>query len=137
MIASLYTENATLLPPGAPAVKGRQNIRDFWKAFLDAGAADPVVRPVSVEGAGELAYEVGDYQVTLPNPQGGGTTRQQGKYLVVWKRQSATARATHIRWPQSLGGCCLSPPATDQEANKAAPEQRECRWLGHIGQCGR
>ena len=87
-ISSLYDENATLLPPGAPPIKGRQNIRDFWKNFLEAGAVDPVVRPVSVEGAGDLAYEIGEYQVTLPNPQGGGTSRQHGKYLVVWKRQS-------------------------------------------------
>jgi uncharacterized protein (TIGR02246 family) len=87
-IASLYVEDATLLPPGAPPVKGRQNIRDFWKAFLDAGATEPVLRSASIEGAGDLAYEIGEYQVTMPNPQGGGTATQHGKYLVVWKRQS-------------------------------------------------
>ena len=87
-IAGLYAENATLLPPGTPPIKGRQKIRDFWKAFLEA-ASDPVVRPVFVEGTGDVAYEIGEYQVTLRNPQGGGTSRQHGKYLVVWKRQSA------------------------------------------------
>ncbi|HYR82488.1 MAG TPA: DUF4440 domain-containing protein [Terriglobia bacterium] len=86
-IASLYTENATLLPPGMPPIKGRPKIRDFWKGFLEA-AADPVVKPAFVEGAGDLVYEIGEYQVTLPKPQGGGTSRQPGKYLVVWKRQS-------------------------------------------------
>ena len=65
----------------------RLGIRDFWKAFLEA-ASDPVVRPVFVEGTGDVAYEIGEYQVTLRNPQGGGTSRQHGKYLVVWKRQS-------------------------------------------------
>src|SRR5688500_12564519 len=68
-IASLYAENATLLPPGAPPVKGSQNIRAFWKSFLEAGAEDPVVRSVFVEGTGDLAYEIGEYQVTLPNPE--------------------------------------------------------------------
>jgi uncharacterized protein (TIGR02246 family) len=87
-IASLYTEDATLLPPGSGPVKGRQNIRDFWNAFFAAGAADPVVTTLSVEGDGGLAYEIGSYEATMPNPEGAGTSRQGGKYLVVWKRQS-------------------------------------------------
>jgi uncharacterized protein (TIGR02246 family) len=39
-LASLYAEDATLLPPGMPAIKGRQNIQKFFEGFFAAGASD-------------------------------------------------------------------------------------------------
>ena len=87
-LASFYTDDATLLPPGSPLINGKSNIQRFWQTFLDAGAADPKLRTVSVEASGELAYEIGTYDAIMPNPQGGGTARSSGKYLVVWKRQA-------------------------------------------------
>lgn len=85
-IASCYTEDATLLPPGSPAVKGRSHIQAFWQSLLEAGASDAKLRTVSVESSGELAYEVGAYDAILPSA-GGGTEKSSGKYLVVWRRQ--------------------------------------------------
>ena len=86
-IANLYTEDATLLPPGSPPVKGRASIRAFWQAFFDAGASDAKVRVVEVASeGGDLAYEIGAFEANMPQPQG-GTARAEGKYVVVWKRQ--------------------------------------------------
>ena len=85
-LASFYTADATLLPPGSPMITGSSNIRGFWQSFLDAGAADPNLRTVSVESSGELAYEIGTFDAIMPRP-GGGTARSSGKYLAVWKRQ--------------------------------------------------
>ena len=85
-IASLYAEDATLLPPGQPAIRGRSNIRAFWQSFLAAGASDAALKAVSVESSGELAYEIGEWTANLPLPTG-GIGRQNGKYLVVHKRQ--------------------------------------------------
>jgi uncharacterized protein (TIGR02246 family) len=85
-IAGLYTENATLMPPGAPSIKGRANIQAFWQAFFAAGASDVKVRPVEVSSSGDMAYEIGAFEAILPNPQG-GTSPATGKYLVAWKRQ--------------------------------------------------
>jgi len=85
-LAAFYLEDATLLPPGSPAIKGRSNIQNFWQGFLAAGASDPTIRTTSVESSGELAYEIGTYEVTMPKPDGSGTERSLGKYLVVWKR---------------------------------------------------
>src|SRR5262245_22859868 len=85
-IANLYGEDATLLPPGSPALKGRQNIQQYWQAFFDAGASDAQIRSVEVNTLGDTAYEIGEYEATLPVPQG-GTARSQGKYVVIWKRQ--------------------------------------------------
>ena len=86
-IAALYAENATLLPPGQPAIKGRQNIQAFWQGFFDAGASDAKLKSVEIAGSGAFVYEIGEYSAMMPQPTG-GTARGTGKYLVVWERQS-------------------------------------------------
>jgi uncharacterized protein (TIGR02246 family) len=86
-IANMYAEDATLLPPGSPLIKGRANIRAFWQAFFDAGASDARIRTVEVGSSGDLAYEIGTYQANMPQPQG-GVAPGSGKYVVAWRRQT-------------------------------------------------
>ena len=85
-IAALYTESATLLPPGMPPIKGRQNIEGFWRAFFDAGASDAKLKSTEIAGSGTLVYEIGEYSAMMPQPTG-GTAPGTGKYLVVYERQ--------------------------------------------------
>jgi uncharacterized protein (TIGR02246 family) len=85
-MAALYAENATLLPPGQPAITGRQNIQGFWQGFFDAGASDASLKSVQISGSGDLAYEVGEFSAMMPQPSG-GTAPGTGKYLVVFERQ--------------------------------------------------
>src|SRR5437762_12592312 len=85
-IGRIYAEDATLLPQGSPAIKGRANIQAFWQSFFNAGASDAKLRVVEVEVSGDTAYEIGAFDANLPVPQG-GTARTTGKYVVVWKRQ--------------------------------------------------
>ena len=85
-IASMYTDDATLLPQGVPPVKGRKNIQQFWEGFFAAGASDAHIRVVDVSTVGDIAYEIGAWEANMPQPQG-GTARAQGKYVVIWKRQ--------------------------------------------------
>jgi ketosteroid isomerase-like protein len=87
-MASFYSADATLLPPGSPAIQGQGNIQGFWQGFLDAGAAEPKIQTLSVESSGDLAFEIGTYSAIMPNPQTGVPGPSSGKYLVVWKRQS-------------------------------------------------
>jgi uncharacterized protein (TIGR02246 family) len=85
-IAALYAENATLLPPGQPAISGRQNIQAFWQGFFDAGASDARLKSIQIVGSGDLAYEIAEYSAMMPQPSG-GTAPGTGKYLVVLERQ--------------------------------------------------
>jgi uncharacterized protein (TIGR02246 family) len=94
-VASLYTEDATLLPQGAPAFKGRQNIQQFFEGFFAAGASDPKVRPVEVVAMGDMAYEIGTWAANMPVPQG-GTVPSEGKYVVIWKRQADGNVKLHV-----------------------------------------
>ena len=86
-IAAFYAENATLLPPGMPAIKGRHNIQNFWQGLLDAGASDARLKSVEIRGSEPFLYEIGEYSAMMPQPTG-DTAPGNGKYLVVWERQS-------------------------------------------------
>jgi uncharacterized protein (TIGR02246 family) len=94
-IANMYTDDATLMPPGAPPIKGRNNIQQFWQSFMDAGAGDVKLRVTEVNSFGDTAYEIGSFEAKLPNPQG-GTVRGQGKYVVIWKRQPDGSSRLHV-----------------------------------------
>jgi ketosteroid isomerase-like protein len=85
-IAKLYDENAVLMPPGAPAVKGRAAIRDFLvKEAQGAGQAGMVFSfgEVSDGGAnGNLGWSSGSYVVKDKD----GKVVETGKYLSVNKK---------------------------------------------------
>ena len=102
-IAALYAENATLLPPGQPAIIGRQNIQGFWQGFFDAGASDARLKSIQIAGSGDLAYEIGEYSAMMPQPSG-GTAPGTGKYLVVFEaaaRRQAPDGGGHVQ-PERL-----------------------------------
>jgi uncharacterized protein (TIGR02246 family) len=87
LVSGFYTEDATLLPPNAPLVRGADNIRGFWQGVLDAGAGDVTLETTQVDASGDLAYGVGRYSFTMP-AEGGERGRDRGKYLVVFRRQA-------------------------------------------------
>ena len=82
-VAALYTEDAYVLPPGSPMVKGRAAIEAFWRQaaqqMTDAKLATVDVLPLGRSAAREIGT------VTLK-------TKSQppqeivGKYVVVWRR---------------------------------------------------
>lgn len=87
LVRDFYTDDAVLLPPGIPAIKGGKAIHGFWKGMVDAGAADVSLQTVTVESSGDFAYEVGEARFTMPDGKG-GKSPQSLKYLVVFKRQT-------------------------------------------------
>src|SRR3954447_26551538 len=87
LVSAFYAADAQLLPPNAPVIRGAEAIRQFWQGVLDAGGADVTLDTTLVDMSGELAYGIGQYSFTLPSASG-GRTRDEGKYLVVYRRQS-------------------------------------------------
>src|SRR4051812_9350295 len=77
-----YTEDAQLLPPNAPLVRGKAAIRDFWTAFMTAGPSDASLQSDTIDASGDLAYCTGRYAFTM------GGERHEGKYVVVYRRQA-------------------------------------------------
>ncbi len=83
-VAGFYTDDASLLPPEAEMIQGMAAVQEFWAAGLPEGGSALTLNTVSVDGAGEFAYEVGTW--SMPAAEGEGGAVEQGKYLVVWKR---------------------------------------------------
>ena len=80
-IASLYAEDAVVMPPNQPMVKGRANIEAHWKGEIQQGGTNLQLTPVESAISGSQAFEVGTMTMTLP---GGKTDR--GKYVAILKR---------------------------------------------------
>ena len=87
-LGAVYTEDATLLPPGSPPIRGRDGIRQVWQAVMDSGvrAVSLQTDDLEVAGSGDLAREIGTGTLTI---RGAGGQRQTAtvKIVVVWKRQ--------------------------------------------------
>lgn len=83
-LASLYTEDAAVLPPDAERIDGREDIQAMWQSFMDAGVADLELETVELRPHGDSASEVGTFTITAPDGQGGRVT-VGGKYIVLWR----------------------------------------------------
>ena len=80
-----YAEDATLLPPNAPPVKGRAAIQAMFEAFPPS--SNVKFDPIDVDGRGDLAYVRGDYAMTL-NPPGAPPLVDKGKYVEIHRKQA-------------------------------------------------
>ena len=84
-LASLYTEDATLLPPpNAPIIKGREGVEAYWAAGFQMGLKDVVLTTVEVMAMGDMVCEIGEADATF-HPEGMEAFKDKGKYLVIWK----------------------------------------------------
>jgi len=86
-VASVYSEDAVLLPPDAAMVRGRTAIKDFWQGVREMGVKEAALETVEVQHEGTTAYEIGAYTLNIQTP-GAEQSTQRGKYVVVWKRQN-------------------------------------------------
>ena len=83
-VAAAYTEDAVLLPPNAPAVKGRDEIRRWFEANEQNTSIDLEIAEIEVRG--DLAYVWGLSTVTIEEP-GAEAIVFSGKYLDIRRKQ--------------------------------------------------
>ncbi|GAB3958370.1 hypothetical protein GCM10028805_52570 [Spirosoma harenae] len=81
--AMLYDENASLLPPNEPIVKGRENIQKYWQAFIDAGVIDATTKTIDAKSDGKLGYEIGTFAIHFKGSKG-DTLLEKGKYTEIF-----------------------------------------------------
>lgn len=85
---ALWDEDGIQMPPGVPAVVGRdaiyQRVRPVHQRMDLEGFTITVEE---VEAVGPWAYARGVYTVSMTPKVGGETTRINGKYLTVFRRQ--------------------------------------------------
>jgi len=81
----LYAEDAMVLPPNAPAVKGQEAIIDMVRSFPPF--SDYRQEPKEIEGSGNLAYDCQSYSMTF-TPPGVPAFKETGKLVWIWKKQA-------------------------------------------------
>jgi uncharacterized protein (TIGR02246 family) len=79
-VAAFYTPEATILPPGAPAMTGRAQIQAFWQqAVRQLKHLDLQAKSVTPLGP-SVAREIGAFTAEM------GGQPVTGKYVVIWRR---------------------------------------------------
>jgi len=78
-VAAFYADDAFFMPPGTPALHGRDAIRAAWTALLGAGKATLTLTTDTVIQSCDVATEVGRYTVA-------GVENDKGKYAVTWRK---------------------------------------------------
>lgn len=85
-VAQIYAIDAKLLPPNDKMIEGRANIQTFWAGAIGAGLKLTSLSITTLTPAGNLLVETGKYVSTIPGA-GGATITDEGKYVVVWRRE--------------------------------------------------
>jgi len=88
-VAALYTEEAKLLPPNRQMIVGREGIQAHYQGIFDAGGRDLQLTVIELSVNGDMAHEVGKYTLTI-QPEEGEAISDNGKYLVIWKRENGS-----------------------------------------------
>jgi uncharacterized protein (TIGR02246 family) len=98
----IYTENATILPPGAEIIKGKESITAFWKGAREMGVKEAELETVEVIPIGEdVACEIGKYVLRI-QPKGGELFTDRGKILMVWRLVDGSWKWDLDAWNSSL-----------------------------------
>src|SRR5882672_474566 len=86
---SFYADDASALPFNAPIANGKDQIRQVWVHLTSLPGFALSFGPTKIEVAksGDLAYDVGTFELKTNDAQGNVTT-EVGKYVVVWKKQT-------------------------------------------------
>jgi ketosteroid isomerase-like protein len=86
--AKVYATDAIVLPPNGSPVHGQPAIADFWKGAYSGGVRNVVLTTTEFAQHGSYAHELGTYQLEVRKPDGSVVARDNGKYMVLWKRSA-------------------------------------------------
>lgn len=112
-VAAQYAEDALVLPPGAPGVRGSAAILAFFTKDIAGSKAAGVVfviNPKTEVGiSGDMGWESGTYEVTVK-----GAVVETGKFLSVSRKKDGTWRYLRDTWNADAP---LAPPASPAQRN--------------------
>ncbi len=87
-VAALYADDARIMMPGRPTIRGRSEILNFYKTAFQGLVESIILDTTDVEVSGDLAYATGSNRITL-TPPGEASREECGKYVAVYRRASA------------------------------------------------
>ena len=88
-IVSYWTDDAIVLPPGQPAIKGRAALREYVLNSLRMPGFSITWKTTDavLSSDGNLAYLMGDNRITLQGP-GGKPVTIVGRAVTIWRKES-------------------------------------------------
>jgi len=92
--ASVYTDDAKILPPDSPALTGKQAAQGLWQSIIDMGVKGISLQTLELEEMGDAAIERGAATIDIQG-EGGQTMQASAKFIVLWRRQSDGAWKWH------------------------------------------
>src|SRR5688572_9849479 len=93
-VASFYTADATFMPPNEAAIRGSAGIQGWFQKQIDQGAAKLTLSPTESRISGDLAFEVGNYELSV-KPKTGQPINDKGKYIVLFRKDGTTWKISH------------------------------------------
>jgi ketosteroid isomerase-like protein len=86
---SYYSDDATVLPPNAPAATTKEAIRKIWQDMLASPGVATSWKATKVEVAksGDLGFVSGTYEFNM-NDASGKPVTDKGKYVELWEKQA-------------------------------------------------
>jgi uncharacterized protein (TIGR02246 family) len=94
-VAAHYTDDAVLMPPGAPLMKGREAIQSFWKKGAEQLEGLRLttldVKPLGNDGAREIGTWAAKTKAASPQ-------EMTGKYVVIWQKVGADWKLATDIW---------------------------------------
>jgi uncharacterized protein (TIGR02246 family) len=87
---SLHADDVVKMPPDAPAIFGKEDLRANFKPFFDDFNTSCVLYPEEAQVDGDMGLARGTYSISA-TPKAGGETidiMTDGKYLTICKRQA-------------------------------------------------
>lgn len=83
-LARIYAPDASLFPPAAASLEGRDRIVEYFGAQRRAGIGEANLKTLDVVVVGDVAYEVGTYRFRFDGEKA-GLAGDTGRYFAIWK----------------------------------------------------
>ena len=98
-ILSYWSDDASLIPPGRPAIVGKDAIREYIRSSLEIPGfrISWKTNDVTVSESADLAYGTGTNQVSFLGPDG-KTVTVRGEAVTVWRRRGGAWKCVVDVW---------------------------------------
>jgi ketosteroid isomerase-like protein len=95
-----YADDVWIFPPNDQPFQGPNAALDYFRRSYDRGFRNFQITTTGLDRQGSMAYETGVYSGEFPTPgQPGAMTRDNGKYVQIWKRNANGEWRTHfVMW---------------------------------------
>jgi uncharacterized protein (TIGR02246 family) len=87
-VAALLTADMYDMQPGMPTVVGASAVQEGLAGMFQQNNAQIEITGQKTEVSGDMGYDRGTYRTTITPKAGGAAMTEEGRYLVVLKRQA-------------------------------------------------